>query len=178
MTIATQKIIQVKSDPTQAPAARTELPPVDLTPTASVDFDTRLMLTSVYMDVVLSGCDGVQEARQQAADAVGEAERYSDQLSSWQPRTEPTVGAVAQRVLIGAAQLIRERGWIQGAWDNTSGAMCLWGAVRVASRRYGGEDAELAALEVVRDRIGHGVSIAGWNDRRGRTVGEVLTVLG
>lgn len=166
---------------TQAPAARTELPPVDLTPTASVDFDTRLMLTSVYMDVVLSGCDGVQEARQQAADAIAAAGRYSAEATRYAAVTAQPETYTSSRILATAADIIRSRGWVRYDWTREDGAVCALQAIRLAAGGANERSSEAGALllERIRQQTGERFgTVPAWNDRRERTVADVLHLLG
>src|SRR5437899_4614930 len=103
------------------------------------------------------------------------------------PRTVPVI-------LIGAAQIIRNRGWCRGMLLDEHGAVCLLSAIYVASTGkpaacfYGEEDHDAltaAAWEVVEDLINarygsHGegrFTIPGWNDLPERTVDDVLQVL-
>lgn len=152
---------------TQAPATHTTLPPVS--------FDTRLELASIGMDVVLSGCDGVQEAHQQAADATAEADRYSAAPETHEAVTQP-LSPEAERVLKYAATIIRVRGWTRGEWVSDCGAVCAMTAVRIAA----GGDSKVfneAEDELLR-RTGSGFgSVMVWNDRGGRTRDEVLRLL-
>lgn len=99
-----------------------------------------------------------------------------------------------QTILLGAAQIIRNRGWCRGTLLDDRGAVCLLSAIFVASTGkpaasfYGEETHDpltIAAWRVVEDLIndrygGHGEgtqTIPGWNDQPARTVEEVLQVL-
>lgn len=163
-----------------------------VTAPAALDFDTRLMLRSIQMDVqlsqsaskldaTLSAHDGVQEARDAAADAIAEADRYSAEVSRWEAaQTQPRTFS-SNPVLSRAADIIRTRGWIQNGWTDSKGAVCALQAVRLAS--YGNEAAEQDALAIVMDRIRHDFNevprgLPVWNDRPGRTQADVLRVFG
>jgi hypothetical protein len=96
------------------------------------------------------------------------------------------------QVLRAAAGIIRERGWIQGTFGDVYSAdaekprrVCMFGACNVVV--YGdptgmpGCQAEEAVWPFLRDAIGtdrrdfwYGTQ---WNDKRGRTVDEVIAVL-
>lgn len=103
------------------------------------------------------------------------------------PRTVPVI-------LIGAAQILRNRGWCRGTLLDERGAVCLLSAIFVASTGqpaaafYGIDEHDpltCAAWEVVEDLInarygGHGegrMTIPGWNDMPSRTVEEVFQIL-
>lgn len=144
---------------------------------AKVDFATLLTLTDIAMDVRLSSLAGVQEARQAASDAVTEADRYSDECRSLTVPEAPDSASVLRT----AADLIRTRGWIQGDWTGEGGQVCTWRAVIEAAGdnpsriEAAGHLLKLRIFEQTGERV---YSIPFWNDRRNRTVGEVLSVLG
>lgn len=86
-------------------------------------------------------------------------------------------------VLRRAADVLRERGWVQGTYVDGGGACCVRGAVNVVL--YGAPvsieccDEEVQAMSALAAVAGipkHG-SISLWNDRQGRTLDEVLTAL-
>ncbi len=161
---------------TQQAAAPAELAPVPM------DFDTRLMLRGIQMDVTLSGMDGVTEAHAAAIDALAGAGTYSDQLKRWQPVTAAPEAVRGAGVLRQAAHLIRANGWCQNDWTAEDGAMCLMTAIRVASA---GNDslaasAEMLVLERIRIQFGTGYrsqAVPYWNDQPGRTEDQVLSLL-
>jgi hypothetical protein len=145
-------------------------------PAPRLSIERLLELRGIAFDVATEHL--TEEAHQAASAAVAQAEALSVPDTHIAAVNDVVTGAVAGRVLTRAAQLIRERGWIQGDFDDETGALCLWGAVRTASHDLGGETAELDAMDVLRDRIGdRDVSVPMWNDARGRTVGEVLRLL-
>lgn len=145
----------------------------------TVDFDTRLMLTGISMDVRLGDDTAVSEARQAVADAIADADRHRCQSGRWEAATRQPETFRSHPVLRRAGDLIRERGWHQGSWDNSEGAVCAWQAVKLAAG--GDTNAETNAVATLLDRIrrefGDEGSVSGWNDRQGRTVDEVLRVL-
>lgn len=101
---------------------------------------------------------------------------------------------MVQTILIGAAQIIRTRGWCRGTLLDERGAVCLLSAIYVASTGrpaaafYGEPEHEaltVAAWGVVEELInarcesqGEGkLTIPGWNDLPARTVEDVIAVL-
>lgn len=145
-------------------------------PAPQLSIERLLELRGIAFDVATEHL--TEEAHQAASAAVAQAESYAAPATHIAAVSDVVTGAVAGRVLTRAAQLIRERGWIQGDFDDASGAVCLWGAVRTASHDLGGETAELDAMDVLRRRIGDAdVSAPMWNDARGRTIDEVLRLL-
>ena len=79
----------------------------------------------------------------------------------------------ASEVLRKSGDVLRERGWCQGEFDNLSGQRCALGAIRDF---VGNEWVQVAIpLEVV---VGvYPRSVAPWNDVPGRTVDEVLAAM-
>lgn len=145
-------------------------------PAPQLSIERLLELRGIAFDVATEHM--TEEAQNEASAAIAQAEDYAAPATHIAAVSDVVTGAVAGRVLTRAAQLIRERGWIQGDFDDETGALCLWGAVRTASRNLGGDAAELDAMDVLRDRTGNrDVSVPLWNDARGRTVGEVLRLL-
>ena len=69
-----------------------------------------------------------------------------------------------------AAGYITEHGWTQGTEEDSSGRVCLTGALRLCSPVPGDS---YIAREVFRRRG----RAAGWNDEPGRTAGEVVAYL-
>src|SRR5262245_54861021 len=116
-----------------------------------VDFDTRLTLAGIGMDVALeaAGGDDLKAARGAASQAVTETAS-----SPWLPVSVPAVGALAPHpILADAADVIRERGWFQGNLVSPSGAVCARGAIRIAAK--GSALAEQHAEETLLFRIWH-----------------------
>lgn len=147
---------------------------------ADIDFDTRLMGVGIFMDVVLGNDPAVQEARQAATDAIAAAARYSAEAGRLEAATRPPETFRSHPVLKRAGDIIRTRGWHQGSWTSSQGAVCALHAVRLATG--GNEQAEADAVAVLLDRIRYefadrASSVPGWNDRRDRTQAEVLRLL-
>lgn len=99
-----------------------------------------------------------------------------------------------QTILIGAAQIIRTRGWCRGTLIDEHGAVCLLSAIFVASTGkhaaafYGEHDHDKLTTDawgVVEGLInarygsyGEGrMTIPGWNDQPSRTIEDVLEIL-
>ena len=100
-----------------------------------------------------------------------------------------------QTILIGAAHLIRTRGWCRGTLLDERGAICLLGAIFEAGMHksaamFWGDHCECDALTIkawttverlINDRDGRPdggwLTIPGWNDLPSRTTDEVLQVL-
>ena len=75
-----------------------------------------------------------------------------------------------------AANLIRERGWVQGCYKTDDGAMCISMAIYLAAEPEGVD----AALRRVQDGLlarGWQCGLIAWNDVDGRTKDEVLALL-
>ena len=140
--------------------------------TQPIDFETRLMATGILMDVVLTG---TEDAHQAAADARAEAERYLADCTGVQgPQSPPNA------VLRRAGDIIRSRGWTQGTWADEDGAVCPRRAVSLAAGYDTAAEADALAvlLSRIRDEFGDSSSsVAGWNDRAGRTRADVLRLL-
>lgn len=82
-------------------------------------------------------------------------------------------------ILAEAALHIEARGWCQGELKDAGGRICVLKALNNACRRRSPHTFREAISELAR-RIGgnlDGSSIADWNDARGRTKEEVLSVL-
>jgi len=91
------------------------------------------------------------------------------------------------RVLMDAIRLIRERGWTRFQMCDSSGRLCIHGALRAAAYGdpYGGVGALQApeysaacaaigrVLRAPRGRLNH----AEWNNAPGRTAAEVISAL-
>jgi hypothetical protein len=94
-------------------------------------------------------------------------------LLETQPLGEP------DRVLLRAAEIVRERGLCKGPW-RAGGPLCAAGAVGEAGSDLGLPRAEMKArvLRFARALGGSAVSdVHGWNDAPGRTVGDVAEAL-
>lgn len=99
-----------------------------------------------------------------------------------------------QTILIGAAHIIRSRGWCRGTLLDEHGAVCLLGAIFEAGT---GKSAAMFYSDDQCDALTHEVSeivqrminmrfrgtgeprltIAGWNDQPMRTAEDVLNIL-
>ena len=67
---------------------------------------------------------------------------------------------------------ILARGWCQGRFKNEQGHVCLTGA----SWYFGSEEEGYEFRHTVREVLGDGNAITGWNDTPGRTQTEVVAV--
>lgn len=151
----------------------------------AVDFDTRLMITSIGMDVLLAHVGGkaLADAHAAVTAAKAEAERYGAEavtLAAWKATQRPGLFQ-SHHILKAAGDLIRARGWHQGSWTDGKGAVCALAAIRLASGGNGSAEADAVSVLLgrIRDDLGQaaaGHSIPGWNDSR-RSVGEVLHLL-
>jgi hypothetical protein len=93
----------------------------------------------------------------------------------------PLVQTIAD--LRTAADLLDERGWLQGAAVHRDGRLCAWRAIRLAVGEPIGSPmvTRLAprrnrALEALYRHLGH-QGIIDWNDTPGRTADEVKATL-
>jgi len=82
-----------------------------------------------------------------------------------------------QKDLERAANLIRERGWVQGHFKTDDGAVCISTAIYLAA---GPEGIDAAVRSVQRKLLARGWQLGptAWNDRAGRTKEDVLALLG
>jgi len=94
-----------------------------------------------------------------------------------------TVSGTSSAFLLDrAAGLIRERGWVRGAWER-DGGLCLTGALGAAMRVHGlawevRRAAELSAeLVLAASTGGRHTGLVVWNDDLRRTRDEVLGLL-
>lgn len=168
---------------TTATRTQTVATPVQSKTPTTIDFDTRLTLAGIAMDVLL---DIPEDTQQNVQDALKEADNLAvagilteQQRASQQPelfRSQP--------ILKAAGDLIRVRGWTTDAFENGR-ALCALGAIRTVTRGdnwfYQPVPAdECAAIKVLLDRIaaefGPGLSVPGWNDRQDSAEG-VLSLL-
>jgi hypothetical protein len=103
---------------------------------------------------------------------------------------------VANRTLLQAADLLRERGWLQGSGSNVAGQVCMEMAIGIAADANcwkPGYD-ERVQKDILRDSLfktalhllakhieveskWNSVSVATWNDAKGRTKEEVIEAL-
>lgn len=149
----------------------------------TVDFDTRLMITSIGMDVLLAHVGGTALADAHAAvtAAVAEADRYGAEavaLAAWKAAQRPGLFQ-SHHILKTAGDIIRSRGWHQGSFTNGKGAICALAAIRLATGGNGSAEADAVAVLLgrIQDSLGRSAySVPGWNDSR-RSVGDVLQLL-
>lgn len=86
------------------------------------------------------------------------------------------------RVLMKAAEIIRERGWCQNRFEDSAGRVCAMGALKVAA----GMPADIMGAVLppaafkARDRLQNHLNGRGphkWNDDADRTADEVIAAL-
>lgn len=150
---------------------------------ATVDFDTRLMLAAIGIDVILerTGGQALADAHAAVTAAVADADRYAAEaaaLGALKAAQRPGVFR-SHPILKAAGDLIRARGWHQGSWNDERGAVCALAAIRLATAGDAGREADAVAvlLERIQDELGHGAySVPGWNDSR-RSVADVMRLL-
>lgn len=130
--------------------------------TSTIDFDTRLVLARIAIDVA---CE--RHGTVEADAAVTEAGTHVATV------TEAGPERVGHTVLRAAGDLIRARGWVQGEMVAESGALCALGAIHIAASLTGASRHD--AAQVLTERIGR--SVIEWNDQYGRTEAEVLSML-
>jgi hypothetical protein len=98
-----------------------------------------------------------------------------------------------KEILLGAAQVIRERGLCKGVFEDDKGCLCTWGAINVANGLHAngwtpiGDSIERGAkryaeafdaLETLREFLGgKEVGVVDWSDAPERTPEEVITTL-
>lgn len=91
------------------------------------------------------------------------------------PQTETKPLTDAQKTLLKAAEIVRERGLCQGTFIGRDGSICtveaIWGATR-------GTENFVPALRRFADFMGLGINrVAVWSDAPGRTAEEVASAL-
>lgn len=161
---------------TETPRAATAAP--TKLPTPDVGLDTRLMMASIGLDVTMAEAVGrdLAEANAAATAAILEAQSTPDPYPGYEPHP----------VLQRAAQLIRERGWVQGVYEAPGGRLCAMAAIREAV--YGPmwsvtpsdqreRDAAYELMRRIKDDTGTSFSVPSWNDSRS-SVDDVLRLLG
>lgn len=84
-----------------------------------------------------------------------------------------SVAPEVRDVLLGAAEVIAERGWCQGRYLDSSGAVCIEGSLRRAAQPS--HDHLFEACLAVDRNVGR--DIVAWNDAPGRTAEEVIAKL-
>lgn len=122
-----------------------------------IDFDTRLAIVSAGMNVLLD--------RHDTAGAHAVVTAIHDEILY--AAAEPVLG---NAVLARAADVIRERGWCRGTYENEQGQVCALGSINVAATG----DARVCsvestqALDVLVQRIadltGEPMCVPTWND--------------
>lgn len=155
-------------------------PAVTVPASHTIDFDTRLMLAAIGMDVLLAQ-HGLEEAHAAVTAAIAEADRYgAEALALGALMDAQSPGTFRSHpILKRAGDIIRGRGWHQGSWNDERGAVCALAAIKLAT---GGDssaeaDAVTVLLARIRSDLGHDTySVPGWNDSR-RSASQVLTLL-
>lgn len=89
---------------------------------------------------------------------------------------KPTVGQNAGRSIRRVADIIDNRGWIQGAEGDKERGFCITGALRYGVREFSKFKITFEFLQNWFLKT-HGNAIIGYNDARGRTKEEVLRAL-
>lgn len=108
----------------------------------SVSLETRLEMTTVAMDVLLSNaCQAVGHSNPETTRAVAQALSASPVPGVLPSRLELQaiagmydVPGTPDKVLLKAARLIREVGWTQWQMEDDQGRICLSAAVLLAGR--------------------------------------------
>lgn len=162
MTTATQI-------PTTAPA---------VTAPADATFQTRMDLAAIGIDTLMAvrAGEALAEANAAATAAILEAQSTVD------PRPDYDPHPVLQR----AAQLILERGWVQGVYEAPGGRVCAMAAIREVL--YGPDwtyqasdqrerDAAGELMRRIKEDTGTAFSVPMWNDTRG-SVHDVVRLMG
>lgn len=147
----------------------------------TADIDTRLMLAAIFMDFSMGSDPAVREARQEASDAIAEADRPGPSTGRLEAVTRQPETFRSASILRQAADIIRARGWAQRDYTADNGSVCILQAIHTVTGGTGA--ASEGALDVLRDRIRRefgedASSVPVWNDRPGRTVEDVLRILG
>jgi hypothetical protein len=89
-----------------------------------------------------------------------------DKKWEWQAKNKP-----ARRILLGAAEIIEQRGWCQGDFQDGNGRVCMLGAISISSVSSPmGEAGNAIVLLGLK-------SVTQWNDTPGRTKEEVVARL-
>lgn len=145
------------------------------TPADGVDFETRLMMTGIGMDVTMAAItDRIDETAPPVMAAIDEAAEILEAAATEPPAFQPNA------VLAKARAIIEQRGWAQHTLCDDDGRVCAMGAIRMASKGNVNDEDD-AAWELGR-RIHNtpewdGLSIPGWNDQHGQTEDGVLKLL-
>jgi hypothetical protein len=77
-----------------------------------------------------------------------------------------------RQVLLDAANILEERGWIQGGFGNASRGYCMMGAI---GETRADENWQLMAMIALNQKFGQ--PMEQWNDTPGRTKEEVIAML-
>lgn len=91
---------------------------------------------------------------------------------------------IASEIVGEMSDVLKRDGWIQNEFS-TSNGRCLYGAYQEAMMSLSievgnadvGEEVYFAIQDKIRETCGGIYSMAAYNDREGRAVGEVLTLL-
>lgn len=140
----------------------------------AVDFDTRLELASVGMDVLLSNItDRPDETAPLVVAVIDEAAELLEAETAAQPAFAPNA------VLKAAGDVIRVRGWAQGVLMDHQGCVCALGAIRAAAGNVlGAFEAEEELLRRIHATPEwKNLGISSWNDRLDRTEDQVLSFM-
>jgi hypothetical protein len=142
--------------------------------TTEIDFDTRLAIASVGMDVLIS--------RHDTSEAHAAVEKALSTSHEWSLKPVP------HPILAAAGDIIRQRGWCKDEFNSAAGAVCAFGAIRMASGFHPGgsgfdapsygnvNDAATVLMERIMDETGKPYTIQHWNDTR-TNVDAVLHLL-
>lgn len=91
----------------------------------------------------------------------------------------------AKQALAAAADLIEQKGWLQGSYGSDRIGYCILGAINAVTDSWSSDEGfatDMAACELLDDILerAHGEgsgTVAIWNDHPGRTKDEVLQLL-
>ena len=83
-----------------------------------------------------------------------------------------SVSITSKEICRDAAGLIRDRGWCQNTFGDDQGRVCILGAIHLTCEDGGYHNAR----RFLSERTGI-TNLIGWNDAKGRTATEVITLL-
>lgn len=146
------------------------------TPAPVVDFDTRLTLAAVAMDVRLEHAQLAFEVNTAHLPDAATDDLVAPILPALEPQTPPTASPLAA-VYLGAIQVIRERGWTRGSLRDEQGAVCAVQAIRLAATTAGqADDACAHLLDIIQQQFA-AETVPAWNDQQ-TGPGPVIRILG
>jgi hypothetical protein len=96
------------------------------------------------------------------------------------PPTKPKPKIITEpwrQILLDAADLIEEKGWIQGTFYKRGEGYCIFGALTKVASKHDNSQSHLRAAQHQLQRHKSRRSIMRWNDADGRSKEEVLTAL-